>query len=174
MSPLMVEAKSTKTFELPKAGVSRAVLAEIRDLGMVTTVFEGKSKTTPKVLFRWQLAELDKEGQPKRVYERFTRSLHQKAALRTRIKEMFSKEPPQTLDLEKIIGTTVDLVLVHNTKGDNTYANIKAVIPIAPGAPKLEIIAIPKKDEVAAAVRASEAELDNVDSGPISDQDVPF
>lgn len=171
--PLLAETKSTRTFELPKPGTVHAVLAEIRDLGLIDQVYNGKAKKVHKVLFRWQLAELDEEKQPKRQYERFTLSLHEKAGLRKRIKEMFGKEPPASLDLEKLTGYNGDLVITHNEKDGKKYANIAAVIPRLKDAPKLAIVAIPQKEEKVPAGAGG----DSRSSGPadqISDDDIPF
>lgn len=176
MSPLVAETKAGKDFELPKEGTVQAVLAEVRDLGLVDSVYNGVAKKTHKVLFRYQLAELDTEGQPKRVYERFTLSLHEKAGLRKRIKQMFGKEPPTTLDLETIIGTNINLVIVHNENPKNPekpFANIAAVLKLAPGTPKLEIVKIapPKvKAEVASAGAGTAVTEEN----PITDNDLPW
>lgn len=174
--PLMAEMKSTTSFELPKEGTVQAVLAEVRDLGLIDTIYNGKAKKTHKVLFRWQLSELDEEGQPKRVYERFTLSLHEKAGLRKRIKQMFSKEPPASLDLETLVGTNVNLVIVHapSKDGSKTYANIAAVLKLTPGAKKLTIVDIPKKDDIAAAVRQSEREEENPNATAFEDTQIPF
>jgi len=175
--PLIAEAKQGKDFEIPKEGTVQATLAEVRDLGLVDTVYNGVAKKTHKVMFRWQLAELDSEKQPKRVYERFTLSLHEKSGLYKRIKGLFGKEPPQSLDLEKLVGTNTNLVIVHNeNKKDpaKPYANIAATLKLSPGTPKLEIVAIPKKDEVKAAVAASLKSNAITEANPITDEDIPF
>jgi hypothetical protein len=170
--PIMAESKSNKQFELPSEGVQPAVLAEVRDLGLVDVVYNGVSSKKPKVLFRYQLAELDGEGQPKRVYSRFTKSLHEKAALRKHIQQMFGKPVPASLDLEKLVGSQVQLVITHNEVGDKKYANIQAVLKPAAGAKKIEIIPIPKKDEVKAAVAQTTNAI--TEANPITDEDIPF
>lgn len=169
--PLIAETKNGKTFELPKEGTVQGVLAEVRDLGMLDQVFNGKAKKVHKVLFRWQLAELDEEKQPKRLYERFTLSLHEKAGLRKRIKEMTGKEPPPTLDVEKLVGFNNLLVVIHNDKDGKTYANIAACLKLPPGTPKLDIVAIPlTKSDIVAAAKTGPVTEDN----PIDDSDLPF
>jgi hypothetical protein len=170
---LIAETKAGKDFELPNEGTVQAVLAEVRDLGLVDQVYQGKAKKVHKVLFRWQLAELDSEKQPKRVYERFTLSLHEKAGLRKRIKGLFGKEPPESMDIEKLVGTNTNLVLVHaaNKDGSKTYANIAATLKLQPTQKKLEIVPIPKKDEVKAEVAKS---LAVTEANPIPDDDIPF
>lgn len=168
---LIAETKTSKSFELPNEGTVQAVLAEVRDLGLLDQVYQGVAKKVHKVLFRWQLAELDSEKQPKRVYERFTLSLHEKATLRKRIKGLFGKEPPATIDLEKLVGTNTNLVIVHaEGKEGKNYANIAATLKLSPTQKKIEIVAIPKKDDKPA-VGASNA---ITEANPIDDSDIPF
>jgi phage gpG-like protein len=174
--PIMAERKEGKEFELPTEGTVQAVLAEVIDKGLVDQVYNGVAKKVHKILLRWQLAELDSEKQPKRIYERYTLSLHEKSGLYKRIKGLFGKEPPQSLDLEKLVGTNTNLVVVHNEGKDKsgqpkTYANIAATLKLQPAQKKLEIVAIPKKDEVKAEVAKS---LAVTEANPITDDDIPF
>lgn len=162
--PLVAETKTGKNFELPKEGTVQAVLAEVRDLGLLPQTYNGVTKTVHKVLFRYQLAELDSEDQPKRIYERFSLSLHEKSGLRKRIKQIFGKEPPSTLDLETLIGVNMSLVVVHaeNKKDPSRpFANIAAVLKLAPGTPKLEIVKIDPPKAV-------------TEENPITDNDLPW
>lgn len=170
--PLIAEAKTGKTFELPKEGTVQAVLAEVRDLGMLDQVYNGKAKKVHKILFRWQLAEIDEEKQPKRIYERFTLSLHEKAGLRKRIKEMTGKEPPPSLDVEKLVGFNNMLVVIHNEKDGKTYANIAAVLKLPAGTPKLEIVPIKQKEESVPVGAGSDTRTGAADQ--INDEDIPF
>lgn len=168
---LIAETKSGKDFEIPNEGQVQAVLAEVRDLGLLDQTYNGVSKKVHKVLFRWQLAELDAEKQPLRVYERFTLSLHEKAALRKRLKGILRKDPPATYDLEKLVGINVNLIIEHNhVEGkEKPFANIAAVLPLAAGAKKLAIVPIPKKEEKAPTSSAPDPTAD-----AISDADVGF
>jgi hypothetical protein len=173
--PIMAETKSSKNFEIPKEGTVQAVLAEVRDLGLIDVVYNGQSKKVRKVLFRWQVAELDSEKQPKRLYKRYTLSLHEKASLRKDIKQMTKKDPPATLDLEKLVGLNNMIVVTHadNPKDpQKPYANIAAFLPLAAGTPKLEIVAIPKKDELKAEVAKASNAI--TEANPITDDDIPF
>jgi hypothetical protein len=173
---IIAEAKQYKEFELPAEGTVQAVLAEVIDKGIEDVIWKGVAKKVHKVSLRWQLAELDAEKQPKRVYEKFTLSLDPKAKLYARIKGLFGKEPPASLDLEKIVGTNTNLVIVHNAGTDKqgkakTYANIAATLKLQPGQAKLAIVPIPKKDEVKAEVAKS---LAVTEANPITDDDIPF
>lgn len=173
--PIMAETKTSKNFEIPKEGTVQGVLAEVRDLGLIDQVYNGQSKKVHKVLFRWQLAELDAEKQPKRLYKRYTLSLHEKASLRKDIKQMTKKDPPATLDLEKLVGLNNMIVVTHadNQKDPSKpYANIAAFLPLPVGTEKLEIVAIPKKDEVKAEVARTTNAI--TEAAPITDDDIPF
>lgn len=177
--PLMAETKTGKDFELPTPGTVQAVLAEVRDLGLVDSVYNGVAKKTHKVLFRWQLAELDSEKQPKRAYERFTLSLHEKAGLRKRIKQMFGKEPPTTLDVLTLVGTNAQLVIVHNENPKNPekpFANIAAVLKLAPGTAKLEIVKIdpPKNKGTVASTPATGPDSAVTEANPIEESEIPW
>ena len=180
--PLMAEKPTGKTFELPSEGTVQAVIAEVKDLGMLDTVYNGIAKKTRKIQIRYQLAELDTDGQPKRVYERLTLSLHEKSQLYKRIKGLYGKEPPATFDVEKLVGFNCLLVIVHNAgQGKDgqpkTYANIAATLKLPPNTPKLEIVAIPKKDEVKAAVAPTLKQAvarPVTEADPIDDDSIPF
>lgn len=178
--PLIAEKSTGKDFKLPAEGTTQAVLNTVKDLGMVDTVFNGIAKKTHKVQFVWQLAELDDEKKPILIFERFTLSLHEKAQLYKRIKGLFGKEPPASLDLEKLVGTNTNLVLVHNEgKGRDgqpkTFANIAATLKLNAGQKKLEIVPLDqiirkKDDEKKAPAPGSPVTPDN----PIEDSEIPF
>lgn len=175
--PLIAERKEGKEFEIPKEGTVQAVIAEVEDLGMVEQTYNNETKKVHKLRLRYQLAELDSEGQPKRIYERFTVSMHPKAGLFKRVKGLFGKEPPATFDCELLVGAQANLVLVHNEGKDKqgqpkTFANIAATLKLQPNQKKLEIVAIPKKNEVKQAVAATTNAI--TPENPISDLDIPF
>jgi hypothetical protein len=175
--PIVAETPTGKNFKLATEGTVQAVLNTVKDLGMIDTVFNGVAKKTHKVQLWWQLAELDEDGKsPIYLPERFTLSLHEKAQLYKRVKGLFNKVPPASLDLEKLIGTNTNLVIVHNEgKGKDgqpkTYANIAATLKLNPTQKKLEIIPMPKRDEVKAEVAKS---LAVTEANPITDDDIPF
>jgi len=180
MCPLIAETPTGKNFELVTEGQHQAVLNTVKDLGMVDTVFNGVPKKVRKVQLIWQTAELDAEKKPKLIFERMTLSLHEKSQLFKRIRGLFGKNPPVTLDLEKLVGTQTQLVIKHSEGKDKngqprTFANIVATLKLAPGQAWLEIIPLDKiikpKGEVKQAVAASNtATAEN----PITDEDIPF
>ena len=179
--PITAEKPTGKDFKLATEGTVAAVLNTVKDLGMIDTVYNGVAKKTHKVQFIWQLAELDDDKKPILIFERFTLSLHEKAQLYKRIKGLFGKEPPATLDLEKLIGTNTNLVIVHNEgKGKDgqpkTFANIAATLKLQPGQKKLEIVPLDKiikpKDELKAEVAKQSNAI--TEENPITDLDIPF
>lgn len=180
---LIAETPTGKNFETVAEGTHQAVLNTVKDLGMIDTTFNGVTKKTHKVQFIWQLATKDAEGKPSLVFERFTLSLHQKAQLYKRIKGLFGKEPPASLDLEKLVGTNTNLVLVHNEgKGKDgspkTFANIAATLKLNAGQAKLEIVPLDqimrKKDEVKAEVEKALKTGAVTPENPLDDDSIPF
>lgn len=182
--PIIATTPTGKDFKIASEGVVQAVLNKIVDLGMLDQTFNGVTKKVHKVQLFWQLAELDEDGKtPLYLPERFTLSLHEKAGLFKRIKGLFGKNPPATLDLEKLIGTNTNLVIVHNAGKDKngnekTFANISATTKLTANQAKLEIVPMPdRKKETAptsspkaAPVPGSLVTPDN----PIEADEIPF
>jgi hypothetical protein len=178
--PIVANTPTGKDFKLASEGTVAAVLNSVKDLGMVDTVFNGVTKKTHKIQFIWQLAELDEEKKPILNFERFTLSLHSKSQLYKRIKGLFGKEPPASLDLEKLIGTQTNLVIVHNEGKDKNgqpkkFANIAATLKLQPNQKKLEIVPLdqiikPKDAGKIAPIAGSAVTPDN----PIDDSEIPF
>ena len=173
-----------KSFEIPKQGQQQAALAEVRDLGInkVVSNFGGKEKIEDvhQILFRWQLSELDPESkEPKRIYEKFRFSVHEKAKLYKRLAGMFGgRIPPKDYDYRKLEGLNFDLLLVHNMgKDGKTYANIAGTIPVPKDRAKLVIVAIePPKSKAPATESFNQAPVGRpvTEADPINSDDIPF
>jgi hypothetical protein len=102
---------NSKDFELATEMIQQAVLADVVDKGMVPNKFKPGTEQH-KAYFVWVLEEVDSEGRNKRVFESFTVSLHEKASLRKRLKELGIKIDESTnVDLDTLIGTKRTLVL---------------------------------------------------------------
>ena len=177
-APLVAPA-SGKNFEPASEGVCQGVIAEVRDMGLQDQTFNGITKKVHKVLFRWQLAELDEEKQPKRIYEKFTFSTHEKSKGWKRICGIFGKTPPLDFNWRKMEGVNSNLMIVRNTneKDGKVYANIVGTTKLRPDQKKLEIVPIPKKDEVKAEVNAAlkqSVARPVTAADPIDDSEIPF
>lgn len=166
----IVASSSSKTYELPTEGTHQAVLAQVKDLGELDTQYGKKHK----VQFKWQVAELDKDGDRRSVVERFTLSLHQKASLRKRIKSVFGKEPPATMDIEKLVGSNCQLVITHAEVDGKKYANIAAVLRLPEGAAKLEPVVKPDQANQAKSEEPAPRSNAVTAANPINDEDIPF
>jgi len=125
-----INSGSSKDFELAEEGAQAAVLADVVDLGVLETDFGPKRK----VQLVYVLEECDTEGRQKRVFERFTASLHEKAPLYKRITGpgFGAKVEGAKFDLESLLGRQLQLVIVHNDgqgkhKGKK-FANVQATM----------------------------------------------
>lgn len=118
---------SISNYELPNEGPQAAVLADVIDLGIVDSKFGKKHK----VNFVWILAEKDTQDKQKRVYERFTLSLNEKAGLRKRLTQLGAKFDAKTkdFDVEQYVGTQATLVITYNDgDGGKKFANVLAAM----------------------------------------------
>jgi hypothetical protein len=126
-------AEAGGNFEKPENGQYNAVLADVVDLGLVTSTFKGETKTQPKVRFVWILDAKGQDGKPLWVTQRYTLSLHEKATLYKHLQMILGTAPPVKLDLETLVGITRKLFVVRNTVQDKIYANIMGILPGDPG-----------------------------------------
>lgn len=125
----------TKTYERPASGQYHGVLADIVDLGMVTTNFNNVPKTQPMVRFVWILNVNGRDGKPLQVQQRFNvTSLHEKSNVYKTLKQILGQPPQPNLDIESLIGQTRYLWINTETKPDGKeYANIMGILPAQNG-----------------------------------------
>jgi hypothetical protein len=123
-------------------GVHVARCYQIIDLGTTEQGgnFPGKKRKV-QFLFEtpYELAVFNEElgEQPYYVRNMYTLSMNEKAILRKDVqswtgKTMSDKEAQQ-FNIFSLIGKPCMINVVHATKGENTYANIKAITPLAKG-----------------------------------------
>ena len=135
----------TKSYEQPASGLYTGVLADIVDLGNVTTEFNGQKKTFPAVRFVWFLgndiqtgapAVGKKDGKQLRVSSRNLNvsNLHEKSNIYKTLKMILNAAPAQDLDIDTLIGS-VRTLLINTEQAPNgkIYANIMGITPAAPG-----------------------------------------
>lgn len=78
---------------------------------------------------------LGDDGKPQCVWSApFTMTLGDKSNLRKFVRQMLGRDlTPEELkegfDMDSLLGRNVNIVIVHNTEGDKTYANIAAATP---------------------------------------------
>lgn len=127
------------TFVPAPQGLHQAVCVDVVDMGLQDTPFGEKHK----VKITWLLDAQMETGDPYMVSQWYTASLHERAKLRQDLESWrgrsFTTEELQGFDLEKLLSANAQLLIVHNIKGDRTYANVKAITPLLRGTGKLEI-----------------------------------
>jgi hypothetical protein len=126
----------TKQYEKPESGLIHGILADIVDLGPVTTSYNGQTKTQPMVRFIWILNVLGKDGKPLSVTQRYNiSSFHEKSNIYKDLKMVLGQPPDVTRDIETYIGVVRKLWINREKSADGTkdYANIKGYLPADPG-----------------------------------------
>ena len=139
----MVVAKGNdKVFEIVPAGVSQAICIAVYDLGFQKTVWNGATKLQHKIILRFELDEqMTQEGEYKgkrfNVSKRYTNSLAPQARLRADLESWrgvpFTAEDLKGFDLDKLIGVNCLINILHEKKGDKTYANITSIMKLKKG-----------------------------------------
>lgn len=122
-------------FQNAPEGTSVAVCCDVVDLGIITSVWEGETRSAHKIDVVFQLAELMDDGRPFTIRQRFTLSLNEKANLRKfleswRGRAFTAAELKDGFDVEKLIGAPALIQTVHVTRGEKTYANINSVMTL--------------------------------------------
>jgi hypothetical protein len=120
--PIIVEQKQ---YELPAEGWHKAKLIEVKDLGIVDTDYGQKRK----IRFKYQVAQLGRNGQPLTLIEQANASLGARSNLTKRIKSLTGQFPPKGFHVDSLEGWVGEIEIEHNVseKDGNTYANIRKV-----------------------------------------------
>ena len=179
--PIIV--KSSGDFENHPEGQYRAVCVDVVDLGEVENKQYGKVQHKIALVFHSEART--KEGKPFEIWSRHTATLHEKGSLRKFLQgwrgRAFTSEELLSFDLEKLIGVGAFIQVIHNTKGDKTYANIDTIMLPPKGTEKL----LPtegyerrkdRKPEVSHAPEPAMAGPSNAGDAydPDDDDDLPF
>ena len=123
-------------------GVHQGVCVDVIDMGLLKVTWGGVEKKQHKIRVVWQVAERMDNGKPFIVQKRYTLSLYEKSNLRQDLESWrgraFTNDETDGFDVEKLIGANAMLNVIHVTKGDHTYANVKAIMPLMKGVPKID------------------------------------
>jgi hypothetical protein len=137
MTDLMFTTRGGANFERPDTGMYHGILADIVDLGTVTTVYNGQAKTQPMVRFVWFLNAAGKDGKQLSVTARFNNNLHEKSKLYASVKQILNAPPPVTLNPETLLGSVRKLFIQREITGEGQqkkdFANILGISPADPG-----------------------------------------
>jgi len=137
-------AKETgnREFEIAPEGTYTARCYKMIDLGTQPVEWQGKTKHQQKLLVAWELLTGDKmaDGRPFMVQKRYTNSLSEKSALRPDLEvwrgRAFTPDELAGFNLKAILGAYCLIQIIHNTKGDSTYANIGSLMKLPKEMPK--------------------------------------
>jgi hypothetical protein len=118
--------------ELVPAGVHKAVITGVYNIGRMFNSFQNEWKPIIKVKF--ELATLNKHGKPFVLYHEYTASMHAKANLRQTVHSLEGKElndaEAQGYSLRNLLSKQCMLMITHKAKtnGEMKYV-IKNVLP---------------------------------------------
>lgn len=121
---------SRKQPQQVKPGVYDGGLYAVRDLGKIRTVYGTKDVVELEFL----IDQLDEHGEPMRIRQRFTKSLHRKSKLCSVVAVLLGGKPvPFDVVLEDLVGAYCRLVISQRTDQDGlTWSNIAQVLrPVA-------------------------------------------
>jgi len=131
---MFVSDSGSGNFELCPPGTYVAQCCRLIDYGTVESSYEGKTTSARKVQIGWELLDSQvrrSDGAPFVLSRRFTMSLHENSALRPVLVGWrgveFTKDELKKFDLKNVLGKLAMLTVVHQTRGDKSFANIQSV-----------------------------------------------
>ena len=141
--PLLASDKGGKGFDPVAEGVHNAVCYSVVDLGH--HLDEKFGKRNHNILITWELPseriEIEKDGVkhnlPRAISKKYTLSLNEKANLRKDLQtwrgRVFTEKELEGFDIKNLLGKSCMIQVIHNKKGDKTYANITAIMLLMKG-----------------------------------------
>lgn len=156
--PIIAKAEGNANYQTHPEGQHPAICVDVHDVGLVEYNSPEGVKVQHKVDIYWFCGfyktdpqgndALDDNGNPVPLFvrQRYTLSVHEKSKLRPHLESWYGKrfteaQVAKGLDIEKVIGRPCLLVVVHETKGENTYANVSTIVALPKG---MEAPAIPE------------------------------
>lgn len=141
---LIAKDKSGSDFAPIPAGMHHGICYGVVDLG--TQPAFGNFPSRRKVVFLWELPDergdfeitrngtKEKANLPRAISALYTLSLSSKSNLRPMLEgwrgRAFTEQELDGFDVMNVVGANCLINVIHNTKGDKTYANVKAVNPL--------------------------------------------
>ncbi len=129
-----------KSYELVPQGTHMARCFELINIGTVQGEWKGQPKEYYKIRLGFELPTKLKafgekeEMKPMVISVEFTLSMGEKAYLRKFIEGMldvhFTEDEAYAFDVEDVVGKACLIRVVHESKGEKTYANIEGAMPL--------------------------------------------
>jgi hypothetical protein len=130
--PIIASREPDHEFELPPADTYIATCYRVIDLGTQQIEWAGETKRQHKVMIGWELNVPMSDGRPFSIHQRYTLSLHEKAALCKHLEawrgKAFTDEEAKGFDIGNVLGHACQMQIVHRTEKGKTYANINAIM----------------------------------------------
>lgn len=164
------------TYTPAPEGEHNAVCVDATDVEMRETPWGKK----PKFRIIWELSANMADGRPFTVGKTYTASLDQKSTLRKDLRTWrgrdFSVEEAKAFDTERLIGAPCRLIVVHDEREGETYANVETVLRA--GQVKLRASGkyVRAKDRTDKPAAATDAGLKDAGDGSktLENDDIPF
>jgi hypothetical protein len=195
MPVIAKETQSARSYTPPPPGTHRARCVQVIDLGTQRVQFNGSpAKMVRKVRLAWELSdEHSPSGRRYTVAKHYTCSLHEKAALRQDLQawrsRAFTQDELNAFDLSKLLNVPALLTIVHEARGEDTFAAVRAIsqipksLEIPPAAQAslvdysisdgINAVFTSLPDRIRDTIKAS-AEWSAAQNKPVVDDDVPF
>lgn len=140
MSSLTLGQAPKATATLAPIGTHMARCYAVIDCGTHTEDGAYGIKTNRKIRISWELPEElhtfkeERGPEPFSLSKTYNFTIGEKAALRQDLESWrgkpFTAEELQTFDMQKLVGVPCIISVIHNIKGEKTYANIDSIIPL--------------------------------------------
>jgi hypothetical protein len=172
-----------KEYELPKEGVERARLVEIKDLD---PALNPRGEEKQRVRFVWELQnQVNSNNYAFKVFQTFNLSIHPMSFLAKTIYDLTGSDAGESFDLDSLQGTVADLVLKHSEGNDGrVYCNIVAIMRLRNAEEAAKEKAEERRVKAATERVMTEARKPRVVTAPASasdageitdeDEDIPF
>jgi len=135
-------AKAGADFVPAPEGMHLAVCVDVVDLGLSELTFNGRTYRKHMVRVVWQIDLNMENGKPFTVSQRFTLSLHKKAALRAAIERWLGRALTEAelggFDLEELLGWACLLNIVHVVRHGHQFANVSSIMCLPKGMEPLQ------------------------------------
>lgn len=118
-----------KEYEPAPEGTHDGVCVDAHDLGEVQTPWGPQ----PKLKLVWEIPVYTKDNKRFTVSKRYTASINEKSTFYKDLKSWFGKGPTKSFDTDALIGKKCKLIVQHDERDDNVYANVMAVLKADPG-----------------------------------------
>lgn len=140
---LVASDKGGKGFDPVTQGVHNSVCYSVVDLGHHLNNKFGKREH--KCLITWEIPDeridIEKDGVkmnlPRAISREYTLTLGEKSNLRKDLQtwrgRVFTEQELEGFDIKNVLGKSCMIQVIHNKKGEKTYANIAAIMPLMKG-----------------------------------------